>query len=136
MGVKHFYIWLRKNFNKCIYVQDTFTDKNIDNLCIDMNGVIHTCAQKIYEYGNHKPRFKRLLYHPKKLTLKNQLRLFDEITKHIDSYAGKVLLQEVNAIKMLTNKTKKPVTCIIGGSKISTKIGILTNFVKKWIPLL
>ena len=32
---------------------------------------------------------------------------------------------------MLTNNAKKPVSCIIGGSKISTKIGILSNLVKK-----
>ena len=54
-----------------------------------------------------------------------------EITKHIDSYAGKLLSEEVNVINMLTNKAKKPISCIIGGSKISTKIGILTNLVKK-----
>jgi len=54
-----------------------------------------------------------------------------EITKHIDSYAGKLLLEEVNSINILTNAAEKPVSCIIGGSKISTKIGILTNLVKK-----
>jgi len=54
-----------------------------------------------------------------------------EITKHIDSYAGKLLSEEVEVINMLTNKPKKPVSCIIGGSKISTKIGVLTNLVKK-----
>ena len=54
-----------------------------------------------------------------------------EITKHIDSYAGKLLSEEVNVINMLTNKAEKPVSCIIGGSKISTKIGILTNLAKK-----
>jgi len=54
-----------------------------------------------------------------------------EITKHIDSYAGKQLLEEISAIKMLTDKAKKPITCIIGGSKISTKSGILINLVKK-----
>ena len=32
---------------------------------------------------------------------------------------------------MLTSGAKKPVTCIIGGSKISTKIGVLSNLVKK-----
>ena len=55
----------------------------------------------------------------------------NEITKHIDSYAGQVMLKEINAIKMLTNNAKKPVTCIIGGSKISTKIGVLSNLLKK-----
>ncbi len=53
------------------------------------------------------------------------------ITKHIDSYAGNMLAEEVNIIKMLTSGAKKPVTCIIGGSKISTKIGVLSNLVKK-----
>ena len=54
-----------------------------------------------------------------------------EITKHIDSYAGKLLSEEVRMINMLTNKAEKPVSCIIGGSKISTKIGILTNLAEK-----
>jgi len=54
-----------------------------------------------------------------------------EITKHINSFAGKQLLEEVNAIRMLTNNAKKPTTCIIGGSKISTKSGILINLIKK-----
>ena len=54
-----------------------------------------------------------------------------EIAKHIDSYAGKLLSEEVNVINMLTNNAKKPVSCIIGGSKISTKIGILSNLIKK-----
>ena len=54
-----------------------------------------------------------------------------EITKHIDSFAGKQLVKEVNTIEMLVSGAKKPVTCIIGGSKISTKIGILINLIKK-----
>ena len=54
-----------------------------------------------------------------------------EITKHISSYAGKLLREEVKVIHMLTNKAEKPVSCIIGGSKISTKIDILSNLVKK-----
>ena len=54
-----------------------------------------------------------------------------EITKHINSFAGKQLIQEIDSIKMLTDGSKKPVSCIIGGSKISTKIGVLVNLVKK-----
>ncbi len=53
-----------------------------------------------------------------------------EITKHINSFAGKQLLEEVNIIKMLTSNAKKPTTCIVGGSKISTKSGILVNLIK------
>ena len=54
-----------------------------------------------------------------------------EITKYIDSFAGKQLVEEVNVIRMLTDNAKKPTTCIIGGSKISTKSGILINLIKK-----
>ena len=53
-----------------------------------------------------------------------------KITRYIDSFAGKMLFEEVNFIKMLTSNAKKPVTCIIGGSKISTKINILTSLIK------
>jgi len=54
-----------------------------------------------------------------------------EITRHINSYAGKMLLEEVNIIKMLTSNVKRPVACIIGGSKISTKINVLKELIKK-----
>jgi len=54
-----------------------------------------------------------------------------EITKYIDSYAGQQLVNEVNVIKMLADNAKKPTTCIIGGSKISTKSNVLINLIKK-----
>jgi len=54
-----------------------------------------------------------------------------EITKHISSFAGQQLMKEVNVIRMLTNNAKKPTTCIVGGSKISTKSGVLINLIKK-----
>jgi len=54
-----------------------------------------------------------------------------EITNHINSFAGQQLIKEINIIKMLTDTTDKPVSCIIGGSKISTKIGVLSNLIKK-----
>jgi phosphoglycerate kinase len=54
-----------------------------------------------------------------------------KITEYIKPFAGIELIKEVNSINMLTNDAKKPVTCIIGGSKISTKIGILNNLIKK-----
>ena len=97
MGVKHFYIWLKKHHKDCIYVQDTNTgnyhDKNINNLCIDMNGIIHVCAQKVYEYGNYKPpiRFLKNNLKKKKLTLNNQLTLFNEIGNMIEDIKNTVL---------------------------------------------
>jgi phosphoglycerate kinase len=47
------------------------------------------------------------------------------------SYAGPLLRKEINAINLVIQNKKEPVTCIIGGSKISTKINIITNLIKK-----
>jgi phosphoglycerate kinase len=54
-----------------------------------------------------------------------------EITNHINSYAGKLLIEEVNVINTLNKSAKIPISFIIGGSKISTKIGVLSNLIKK-----
>ena len=54
-----------------------------------------------------------------------------KITEFLPSYAGLQLREEINALKKITTEIKKPVTCIIGGSKISTKIGIIKNLIPK-----
>ena len=55
-----------------------------------------------------------------------------EITKYIPSYVGLQFEAEVNALEKVTNNIKKPITCIIGGSKISTKISIIKNLIPKF----
>ena len=55
-----------------------------------------------------------------------------EITKFLPSYAGLQLSLEVNALNKITSEIKRPITCIIGGSKISTKINIITNLIPKF----
>ena len=52
-----------------------------------------------------------------------------EITKFLPSYAGLQLNLEIDALTKITSEIKKPVTCIIGGSKISTKINIIKNLI-------
>jgi len=52
------------------------------------------------------------------------------ITKYIPSYCGLQFIEEINALKKITSEITKPVTCIIGGSKISTKIKIISNLIK------
>jgi len=54
------------------------------------------------------------------------------ITKYIPSYCGLQFIEEINALKKLTSEITKPVTCIIGGSKISTKIKIISNLIKNF----
>jgi len=54
------------------------------------------------------------------------------ITKYIPSYFGLQISQEIEVLKKITSEIKKPVTLIIGGSKISTKINIINNLAKKF----
>ena len=53
------------------------------------------------------------------------------ITKFVKkSYAGPLLKKEITAINLVIKNKKEPVTCIIGGSKISTKINVITSLIK------
>ncbi len=54
------------------------------------------------------------------------------ITKHLPSYFGLQITEEINALKRITSEIKKPITLIIGGSKISTKIKIIKNLIIKF----
>ena len=53
-----------------------------------------------------------------------------KITKFIDSYGGPILKKEIESINLIIKNKKKPVTCIIGGSKVSTKINILSSLLE------
>ena len=55
-----------------------------------------------------------------------------KITEFLPSFAGLQLETEISALKKVTSEIKKPITCIIGGSKISTKIGIIKNLISKF----
>tara|TARA_Y100000590_G_scaffold213292_1_gene241650 strand:- start:8010 stop:9200 length:1191 start_codon:yes stop_codon:yes gene_type:complete len=54
------------------------------------------------------------------------------VTKFIPSFYGLQIAEEIKALKRITSEIKKPVTLIIGGSKISTKIRIINNLIKKF----
>ena len=55
-----------------------------------------------------------------------------EISNFLPSYSGLQLDLEINALTKITSEIKKPITCIIGGSKISTKINIIKNLIPKF----
>jgi phosphoglycerate kinase len=55
-----------------------------------------------------------------------------EITKFIPSYAGLQLNLEIDALTKITSEIQRPITCIIGGSKISSKINIIKNLISKF----
>ncbi len=55
-----------------------------------------------------------------------------EISKFLPSFSGLQLDLEINALTKITSEITKPITCIIGGSKISTKIEIIKNLIPKF----
>jgi 5'-3' exonuclease len=102
MGIYHFFGWFQKNYNDCIYkIKDNLnevssynyeTDK-IDNLLIDMNGIFHTSAQKIFKYGNYKPKIFK--FHVKE-SQKTHQYVFEDVCNTIER-----LLITVNPQKRL-----------------------------------
>ncbi len=55
-----------------------------------------------------------------------------KITEYIPSYCGIQINAEINALNKITTEIKRPVTCIIGGSKVSSKINIIKNLIPKF----
>lgn len=53
------------------------------------------------------------------------------ITEYLPSFAGFELRNEFNALHQALEHPQRPLMVIIGGSKISTKLSLLTNVVKK-----
>ena len=109
MGVKHFYIWLRRHFSNTITelkphtCKDTLSQHNveIDNLCLDMNGIFHNCAQKVYEYGSFEKTslLRKAKY---KKGLRWQLKLFEAVCESVESY------------RKLVNPKKRLILCVDG----------------------
>ncbi|WP_440909939.1 phosphoglycerate kinase [Candidatus Pelagibacter sp.] len=56
----------------------------------------------------------------------------DKITKFLPSYCGIQMNTELTALKKVTSNIERPITCIIGGSKISTKINVIKNLITKF----
>lgn len=94
MGIVRFFYWFKTNFNKDIknlkkYQTFKDIDTNIDNLMIDMNGLFHNSAQKVFKYGNHKLP-TRLLNNRNKskypyYNKRNKIKLFEDVCNEIDN---------------------------------------------------
>lgn len=89
MGIKHFWSWFRLKFKNNISElkkSETLEQNNIfiDNFMIDMNGLFHTSAQKVYEYGNFKRTRLLLTTKPVKINFSQQMKLFKDVCDTID----------------------------------------------------
>lgn len=109
MGIKHFFSWFRKKFSLHIYEMKHNQKANvsIDHLMIDMNGIFHNSAQKIFEYGNYKS-FQRFLTKPvKKNFINQQKECFEEICRQIKLWID------------ITEPKKSVILCVDGPAPIS-----------------
>ena len=55
----------------------------------------------------------------------------DAITRVLPSYAGPLLMEEINALRTALEHPKRPTAAVVGGAKVSTKIPVLTNLMAK-----
>ena len=115
MGIKHAFWWFKNEFGENmlpIKKGEKFDNKKIivDNLMVDMNGVFHNSAQKIYEYGNFKvpPRLLQKRNLSKKIYgFKAQLKLFEDVCETIEKLFATV------------NPKKRLILCVDGPAPLS-----------------
>jgi phosphoglycerate kinase len=55
----------------------------------------------------------------------------DAVTRLLPSFAGPLLMEEVNALRRVLDKPERPVAALVGGAKVSTKIPVLTHLITK-----
>lgn len=108
MGIFQFFGYYKKNFSGCLKKLSPTQnfqsiDQPIDNLMIDMNGLFHNSAQKIFQYGNFKP-VDRLLKNNKKIIpgRKEELKVFEDICNSIQD------------LLILVNPQKRLILCVDG----------------------
>lgn len=84
MGIKFFYKWLSQNYAQHI-TSGKIIPCNIDVLLIDMNGIFHNSAQRVFKYGNCAP--KSLMRKPEKVkyTRQTMIECFKDITESVNS---------------------------------------------------
>ena len=140
LSLKPIFKYLEKNLDGKIY----FYGKNIDDEAINVSKKLKSGEVLLIE----NIRFFKEENRDDEIFAKNLSKLGDiyindafscshrkqasihKITKFIDSYGGPALEKEIQSINLITKSKKKPVTCIIGGSKVSTKINILSSLVE------
>ena len=116
MGIHRFFPWFKNQFSehiKKVGKKQTLPEINveIDTLMIDMNGLLHNSAQKIYEYGSFKPPKPSLLRKQKKIGgLQSQLKLFNDVCLSIE-----------NLIKIV-NPSKCVVLCVDGTAPLAKQV--------------
>lgn len=115
MGIFRFFKWYKDNFSKHITkVRNNDTLKNnkiiVDNFMIDLNGLFHGSAQKIYKYGEHAPL-------PRLLKEKHQDSLQELYNKQTDCF--KDICESIEQLVKMVEPQKRLILCIDGPAPIA-----------------
>ncbi len=141
LSLKPVFEYLEKNLNGKVY----FYKKNIDKQAIDATKNLNPGDVILFENTRFFPEEEKDdeifalnlsklgdIYINEAFSCSHRKQAsINKITKFIDSYGGPTLEKEIESINLITKNKKKPVSCIIGGSKVSTKIEILLSLSEK-----
>jgi phosphoglycerate kinase len=53
------------------------------------------------------------------------------VAKYLPAYAGQLMEAELNALHQALDYPKRPLVAVVGGAKVSTKVGLLNNLITK-----
>lgn len=77
MGVKYFFSFIKNRYPNCVVPHNLEKYGKVDNLMIDLNGIFHTCSQRVYGEGGGINYY--MTYKPKIPSLKQQLETYNRI---------------------------------------------------------
>jgi phosphoglycerate kinase len=58
------------------------------------------------------------------------------VAKHLPAYAGELMLAELTALHQALDDPKRPLVAVVGGAKVSTKVGVLRHLLERVDALL
>ncbi len=112
--------------------EDLFTNTNYEIILLENIRFYKEEEKNDVSFAKHLASFADLYVNDAFSCSHRSHASLSKITEFLPSFAGLQLETEINALKKVTTEIKKPITCIIGGSKISTKIGIINNLIPKF----
>lgn len=111
MGIFNFFKFFRERFSDKIYKVNHSTSEvyiSVDNLMIDMNGIFHTSAQKVFKYGSFKPPAPHVISVPN--DFRNQRRVYTDVCNSIEK------------ILVTVNPNKRLILCVDGSAPIAKQL--------------
>ena len=142
LSLRPIYEYLKKKVNtKIIFFSDKLNNESSNKLLNQKPGEIYIFENIRFQKGemNNETEFSKNLASLCEIYINDAFSCshrkqssVHKITSFVkDCYAGPLFKKEIRAIEMVIQSKKKPVTCVIGGSKVSTKIGVISNLIKK-----